>query len=248
MGTVEEKKVDMLKQFDDFSEVDQADFVQKLLSKMTHCQHSEINIFLKPMLQRDFVSLLPKRGLDHVAEKILSYLDAKSLCASELVCREWHRVISEGMLWRKLIEHKVRTDSLWSGLAKRRKWIKYLFKPAPGEQHPDHLYYRRLYPTIIKDIQRTEDNWRCSQNKHNLQRINCRSETSKGVYCLQYDDQKIVSGLRDNTIKIWNRSDLSMAQVIALDIQLLLRQEMTSDALSSRVFVFVCWRNSSFYD
>lgn len=25
-----------------------------------------------------------------------------------------------------------------------------------------------------------------------------------GVYCLQYDDEKIVSGLRDNTIKVIN--------------------------------------------
>jgi len=35
-----------------------------------------------------------------------------------------------------------------------------------------------------------------------MQRIQCKSEASKGVYCLQYDDQKIVSGLRDNTIKV----------------------------------------------
>lgn len=163
--------------------------------------------------------LSTEKGLDHVAENILSYIDAKSLCAAELVCREWHRVVSEGMLWRKLIERKVRTDTLWSGLAKRRKWIKYLFKPAPGEQHPDHIYYRRLYPTIITDIERTESNWRCSQNRHNLQRINCRSESSKGVYCLQYDDHKIVSGLRDNTIKIWERSNLNMSQVSALDLR-----------------------------
>lgn len=48
--------------------------------------------------------------------------------------------------------------------------------------------------------QTIESNWRCG--RHSLQRIHCRSETSKGVYCLQYDDQKIVSGLRDNTIKV----------------------------------------------
>ena len=52
-------------------------------------------------------------------------------------------------------------------------------------------------------LQAIEDNWR--GGKHNLQRINCRSENSKGVYCLQYDDTKIVSGLRDNTIKMWDR-------------------------------------------
>lgn len=49
-----------------------------------------------------------------------------------------------------------------------------------------------------------------------LRRINCRSENSKGVYCLQYDDVKIVSGLRDNTIKIWDRTDLQCVKVCGL--------------------------------
>lgn len=200
--------------FDKWCESDQTRFVELLLTRMTHCQHSDVNCFLKPMLQRDFISLLPKRGLDHVAENILSYLDSVSLCAAELVCKEWHRVISEGMLWKKLIEHKVRTDSLWRGLANRRGWIKYLFKPLPGESFPDHIIYRRLYPTIIQDIERLESNWRAGQSKHTLQRINCRSEASRGVYCLQYDYQKIVSGLRDNTIKIWDRSTLNMSKVL----------------------------------
>ena len=92
------------------------------------------------------------QGLDHVAENILSFLDARSLCAAELVSKEWLRVISEGMLWKKLIERKVNTDSLWKGLADRRGWVQYLFKPKPGESHPSHSFYRRLYPSIIKDI------------------------------------------------------------------------------------------------
>ena len=53
---------------------------------------------------------------------------------------------------------------------------------------------------IIFSLQRIENNWRTG--RHTLQRIHCRSETSKGVYCLQYDDSKIISGLRDNTIKV----------------------------------------------
>lgn len=62
------------------------------------------------------------KGLDHIAENILAYLDAKSLCAAELVCKEWYRVISEGNLWKKLIERKVLTDSQWKGLSERRSW------------------------------------------------------------------------------------------------------------------------------
>ena len=70
-----------------------------------------------------FVSyLFPAKGLDHVAETILAYLDASSLRAAELVCKEWYRVISDGMLWKKLIERMVRTDTLWRGLADRRGW------------------------------------------------------------------------------------------------------------------------------
>ncbi|XP_069678944.1 F-box/WD repeat-containing protein 1A isoform X4 [Periplaneta americana] len=201
-----------LKYFEKWSEQDQVEFVEHLLSRMCHYQHGHINSYLKPMLQRDFISLLPKKGLDHVAESILSYLDADSLCAAELVCKEWYRVISEGMLWKKLIERKVRTDSLWRGLAERRGWIQYLFKPKPGESHPNHSFYRTLFPKIIQDIDSIENNWR--MGRHVLQRINCRSENSKGVYCLQYDDQKIVSGLRDNTIKIWDRNTLQCTKVL----------------------------------
>lgn len=53
-----------------------------------------------------------------------------------------------------------------------------------------------------------EENWR--NGRQNLTRIECHSENSKGVYCLQYDDKNIVSGLRDNTIKVcieWRRKE-----------------------------------------
>ena len=48
-----------------------------------------------------------EKGLDHIAENILSYLDDSSLRNAELVCKEWRRVIADGMLWKKLIERKV---------------------------------------------------------------------------------------------------------------------------------------------
>ncbi len=73
--------------FDGYKEEEQTWYVRMLLSRMHHHQHGYINAYLKPMLQRDFITLLPKKGLDHVAEAILGFLDAKSLCAAELVCR-----------------------------------------------------------------------------------------------------------------------------------------------------------------
>ncbi|XP_067879295.1 beta-TrCP [Heterodontus francisci] len=209
----EKQKEQCVKYFDQWTETDQVEFVENLISRMCHYQHGHINSYLKPMLQRDFITVLPARGLDHIAENILSFLDARSLCAAELVCKEWYRVISDGMLWKKLMERMVRTDSLWKGLSERRGWIQYLFKnkPSDGILPPDS-FYRSLYPQIIQDIETIESNWRCGH--HGLQRIHCHSETSKGVYCLQYDDQKIISGLRDNTIKIWDKNTLECKNVL----------------------------------
>lgn len=197
-----------LQLFDKWSPVEQVEFTENLLRRMCHFQHGHINNFLKPMLQRDFISSLPAKGLLLIAEIILSYLDAKSLCAAELVCKEWLRVISDGMLWKKLIERQVNTDPMWKGLSQHRGWSKYLFKNnlyfnQNANSQDQHKFYKDLYFKIIKDKEQVNQNW--SEGKCNKKKIHCRSENSKGVYCLQYDNDKIISGLRDNTIKVWDK-------------------------------------------
>ena len=48
------------------------------------------------------------------------------------------------MLWKKLIERKVLTDSLWDGLVRRRDWTKYLFRQilTSGEPMKTNEFYR----------------------------------------------------------------------------------------------------------
>lgn len=48
-----------MKLFEKWSEREQVNFVEQLLARMCHYQHGHINTYLKPMLQRDFISLLP---------------------------------------------------------------------------------------------------------------------------------------------------------------------------------------------
>ena len=213
-----EEQDQCLQVFDRWAPMEQTEFVENLLRRMCHFQHGHINNFLKPMLQRDFISSLPAKGLLSIAEIILSYLDAKSLCAAELVCREWLRVISEGMLWKKLIEQQVETDPMWKGLSVHRGWAKYLYKNNPFYRSNLSLYeqskfYKELYLRILKDKEQVNQNW--SEGKCQIKKIHCRSENSKGVYCLQYDNEKIVSGLRDNTIKVWNKQTCECKQTLS---------------------------------
>lgn len=194
---------EFIRRFETWSGHNQVDLVEKLLGKMAHHQRSQIDATLRPMLQRDFITILPQCGLKHISERILSYLDAKSLYMASCVCREWRRIIREEFLWKKLIERKVLSDRIWAGLVRRRGWDKDLFKPP---RDLDSTKHQKLYFKISSDLEVLEKHW--IEGKYEIQRIHCQSESSKGVYCIQYDDVKIVSGLRDNTIKIWDRQTL----------------------------------------
>ena len=82
--------------FSTWDDREQLNFVENLLKHMQNHQHAQINTFLLPMLQRDFIGQLAARGLEHIAEKILGYLDNQSLMSTELVCHDWYHVISTG--------------------------------------------------------------------------------------------------------------------------------------------------------
>ena len=93
----EKKSERFLTIFSTWDDREQIIFVENLLKRMHSHQHGQINMFLLPMLQRDFVGQLAARGLEHIAEKILGYLDDQSLMSTELVCRDWYHVVSEGI-------------------------------------------------------------------------------------------------------------------------------------------------------
>jgi F-box and WD-40 domain protein 1/11 len=84
-------------------------------------------------------------------------LDAKSLCAAELVCKQWLRVISEGTLWKKLIEQQLDADPMWKGLSVHRGWSQYLYNKNVIQinntmtLYEQHKFYKELYAKILKD-------------------------------------------------------------------------------------------------
>lgn len=147
-----------------------------------------------------------------IAEDLLLCLDPHTLRAAELVSKEWCRVISEGRLWKKLTERKVLKDPIWRTLCKRNDWIQYLFKYPKDNPLPPNSFYRSICMRISSDIEVTELNWRHGMFEY--KRIQCNSQVERGVYCLQYDDTKIVCGLRDNTISIWDSRSLQCTKTL----------------------------------
>lgn len=115
-----------LEAFLQWNEDDQVDFLCKLLRRMSHAQHSQINILLEPLLQCDIVTALPSRGVPNISADILSYLDANSLLSVELVSKSWQRIVVRFQLWRKLIARRIETDVVWRGLAERRGWLTFV--------------------------------------------------------------------------------------------------------------------------
>ena len=69
------------------------------------------------------------------------------------------------------------------------------------EDNWPHIYYQAImaicnFDNLHDALQAIEDNWR--GGKHNLQRINCRSENSKGVYCLQVPNELFIISCPNN--------------------------------------------------
>lgn len=68
----EVEKSEWLHKFESWSSQDQVNFVERLISKMGHCQHRQIEATLVPLLERDFISMLGGVGLGDLAGSVRS--------------------------------------------------------------------------------------------------------------------------------------------------------------------------------
>ncbi|TGZ62490.1 hypothetical protein CRM22_007420 [Opisthorchis felineus] len=93
------------------------EFLVSSVQTLSNEQCAEIQNSIDRMLRRDFITLFRECSQIHIAEKILSYLDASSLAAAEKVCPAWCAVIRGGNLWQRLIQIRVLSEELWDRLS-----------------------------------------------------------------------------------------------------------------------------------
>lgn len=125
--------------------------------------------------------------MTEVMEQVLAYLDVRSVLQASIVSRKWRQLCFSQAVWRQVFlrEYTVSqfpstpTFALTAGLGKR----------IPGQD------YRKLYQirTMIEKRWNNGEAAAIYLNGH-----------KDSVYCVQFDEKKIITGSRDNTIRVWD--------------------------------------------
>lgn len=142
----------------------------------------------------DFVGNLPME----LAIMILSELDAAGLSAASRVSHPWFEAVKNQHIWRESFLREKTTTYATSGPV----------QPGVGLGVPPirpSCDWRQIY-RVKQELDR-----RWQEGKTRPVYLNGHSDS---IYCLQFDEQKIITGSRDKTIRIWDMKTLACRLVI----------------------------------
>ncbi|CAK7264636.1 hypothetical protein SEPCBS57363_001177 [Sporothrix epigloea] len=142
----------------------------------------------------DFVGNLPME----LAITILSELDAGGLSSASRVSRAWYEAVKNQHIWRESFLREKTITYATSGPV----------QPGAGLGVPlvrPSCDWRQIY-RVKQELDR-----RWQEGKTRPVYLNGHSDS---IYCLQFDEQKIITGSRDKTIRIWDMKTLACRLVI----------------------------------
>ncbi|KAL2753043.1 hypothetical protein ACRALDRAFT_1011704, partial [Sodiomyces alcalophilus JCM 7366] len=142
----------------------------------------------------DFVSELPPE----LSIQILAYLDAASLASASLVSRRWEDVVANRHIWRDAFL-RAKTDTYATSRPVQPGTAQGVPAVAP------HVDWKKVY-RVRQELDRS---WRKGKAKPVY--LNGHLDS---IYCLQFDESKIVTGSRDRTIRIWDMHTFECRLVI----------------------------------
>ncbi|KAL8752501.1 MAG: hypothetical protein Q9199_005694 [Rusavskia elegans] len=139
------------------------------------------------MARRDPACKLPKELFTH----ILSYLDAPSLISSELVSRQWYSSASDPLVWKQIFHSDFRPQTQTTPENSSDFQVG---GRGLGNAQPDQDW-KRMWKVRKALHQRWTDSHAAA--------IYLEGHYDS-VYCVQFDEDKILTGSRDRTIRIWD--------------------------------------------
>lgn len=146
----------------------------------------------------DPVQALPRE----LSLQVFEYLDAHDLYRAQRVCRAWSTTANETSVWRA---------------AFNRKYGRRIYtNPAPilvggagvGRPNRPQQEWKKMYEARVE----LDKNWRKGA-KGAGKAIYLAGHTDS-VYCLQFDEEKIITGSRDRTIRVWDINNFTCKRVI----------------------------------
>ncbi|KYK56442.1 WD40 repeat-like-containing domain protein [Drechmeria coniospora] len=142
----------------------------------------------------DFISLLPAE----LAIQIMAFLGATALVKASAVCRSWNRISRSQHIWRESCLRQMAGTFATGGPVVAGTGLGI----PPVMPSND---WRRIYQARYALAQR----W-----KGGKARPVYLSGHLDSIYCLQFDEHKIISGSRDKTIRVWDMHTLDCRLVI----------------------------------
>ncbi|KAI1121102.1 quinon protein alcohol dehydrogenase-like superfamily [Nemania abortiva] len=143
----------------------------------------------------DFIRELPQE----LSIQILAYLDAAQLITSSQVSRLWNRVIQDQYIWRQSFLRE-KTHTYATSLP---------VQPGTGAGVPT-LRPGNDWQKIYKAKEELDRRWKIGTQARAIY-LNGHLDS---IYCLQFDENKIITGSRDKTIRIWDMRTLQCRLVI----------------------------------
>lgn len=153
---------------------------------------------MAPFIHQDMLCQLPYE----IASRIIRHLNRSSLMQASLVNKAWHALCNEPTVYKTLFENEG-----WEyDTEEMQAYLK--IQPMPiqrGKQNPQRqpMNWKRLYQNRFKIEQR----WLRGDCLPRLfpppSHLGPDLHT-EGIYCSQFDKHRIVTGSRDQTIKIWD--------------------------------------------
>lgn len=180
--------------------------LQGLLSQCCFPQLSLISQEVSSLIKIDFISNLPYE----LSLKILCYLDCTSLCNAAQVSKRWKTLADDDRVWHHMCEqhidrkcpncgwglplmHMKKAREYNATLEKKRK-IEEVEEPCKAVKRQ-----RRPWKLVYSERFTVERNWR----KGSYKIMNFKGHTD-GVTCLQFNNDIMITGSYDTTLKIWN--------------------------------------------
>ncbi|MCJ1401004.1 hypothetical protein MMC11_004216 [Xylographa trunciseda] len=158
----------------------------------------DLNLTL-PVLRTDPSFVLPEELLAH----IMSFLDAGSLMNAELVSRRWNSTASSYHTWRDVFGHEF---GLEISTSPGKASLSHIGGMGLGKRRPDQDW-KQMWK-VRKALQARWSHARAAAIYLEGHR--------DSVYCVQFDEDKILTGSRDRTIRVWDARTYKCIKVLGV--------------------------------